>query len=222
MRRTWCASLLVLSVSSTTWAQSAPPLPPPSAAQPAPQGGYAPPPPQYYGPQQPGYPPPSYAYAQPPASGPEEVDAEEGRPPPPGYHAETRYRKGLVITGPIVLGVPYLFSLSAATTSNTTGDGWLAVPVLGPFIDLSVRKKDVCATSDTLSCAGDSGTRAVLVFDGLMQATGAALLIIGLATPRHLWVQNFTGENGATHFAFTFAPMRFEHQGSGAGIVGMF
>src|SRR5690242_1480294 len=40
---------------------------------------------------------------------PMELRYVEGRPIPPGYHVETRARRGLVVAGPIVFGIPYVF-----------------------------------------------------------------------------------------------------------------
>src|SRR5882724_2963047 len=115
--------------------QPYPPQPYPPQAQPYPPPGY---PPQPYPPQ--GYPP---AYAPPVA--PLELRYVEGRPVPAGYHVEMRPRKGLVISGAIVFGVPYFLSLSVAASSKNDADRWLYAPLVGPFVDLGRRNDDCSA-----------------------------------------------------------------------------
>jgi hypothetical protein len=159
-----------------------------------------------------------------------EMKYVEGKPIPPGYHVETRVRKGLVVSGPIILGVPYLLSMSVAASSKYEPDRWLYAPVFGPFINLATRSDDCNpnglsgSTSSSVVCAGDSSTRFFLMLDGLMQTAGATMLILGLALPQTLLVRDdapYTGKNGS-HFAWTIAPYSMGKAGSGLAWTGTF
>jgi hypothetical protein len=231
----------------------------PARAQgyPAPAGTTPPPPPPAQPPQQPypAYPPSPYAPSTqaPPAAYPPTTEAPpgwtapgyanqyryqpmpmelryvEGRPIPPGYHPETRPRKGLVISGSIVFGIPYFLSLSVAASSKYTPDRWLYAPIVGPFVDLGNRKES-CNTSingnigSTTICQDDSSERFFLMADGLMQVAGATMLILGLALPQHLLVRDdapFVGGK-RSQFAWAVAPTTMGRSGYGLGMAGTF
>ncbi len=160
---------------------------------------------------------------------PTELRYVEGRPIPGGYHLETRPRKGLVVAGPIVFGVPYFLSLSVAASSRYDPDRWLYAPVVGPFIDLAGRKED-CTTSPQgtqityYNCSDDSTTRFFLMFDGLMQVSGMTMLILGLALPQQVLVRDdapFVGSKNKS-FAWSVAPQTFGRSGYGVGMAAIF
>ncbi|HEX4405337.1 MAG TPA: hypothetical protein VH560_10945 [Polyangia bacterium] len=118
-------------------------------------------------------------------SGPRYIkDWNDGEQIPWGYHREERVRKGEIISGAILFGVPYIISSWTASLgadlSSTTGEsnpaGWLYLPVLGPFIEIS--KSDSAAANE------------FLVIDGLCQGIGAALFFHGLLSPRPILVRN--------------------------------
>jgi hypothetical protein len=160
---------------------------------------------------------------------PTELRYVEGRPIPAGYHLETRARKGLVVAGPIVFGVPYFLSLSVAASSRYSPDRWLYAPVVGPFIDLASRKEECTAspsgnTVTYYNCGDDSTTRFFLMFDGLMQVSGMAMLIFGLALPQSVLVRDdapFVGSKPKT-FAWSIAPQKFGRSGYGVGMAATF
>jgi hypothetical protein len=125
-------------------------------------------------------------------SGPDEIDAEEGRRAPLGYTAVQRTRKGMLIGGGITLGVSYMYSaLFAATGADeannsynydgTTSSGenkfaamW--IPVAGPFIQISQT---------------DSATaRLALAGLGTAEVIGAVMLYYGLTTTKKVYVRN--------------------------------
>jgi len=120
-------------------APAAAPQPAPEAlAQATPAPAY--PPPAY---PPPAYPPPTYAPAPPvympsgPSiyhpSGPKRMAYEDGQAVPPGYRVEQRVRQGPVIAGALLLGIPYVIGLTAASIAQYDGGSkWLAVPVAGP------------------------------------------------------------------------------------------
>jgi hypothetical protein len=170
------------------------------------------------------FPPPSPAaahpgYVYPPGKCPEAdprpatLPFRPGRPAPQGYFLEEHVRRGPVIAGAIVLGVPYALGLSIAAGDNFSNQtGWLAVPALGPWITLATREN--CATSpDDGGCPSDSGVRTVLVLDALMQATGATLLIWGLSSPHKRYVRD--------DVSLQLVPTQFRG-GYGLGAVGTF
>jgi hypothetical protein len=141
-------------------------------------------------------------------SGPRMIkDWEDGQPIPPGYHRETRVRKGLVITGAILFGVPYLYSAGgAALGSDAYGsrDNKLAalwVPCLGPFIEMG--------QTDSASA------RYILALDGLAQSAGMAMFIYGLAVPKNVLVRNDLA-------LLTVMPMKLGKDGQGVGLIGRF
>lgn len=92
-----------------------------------------------------------------------------------------------LIVGGIAVGLPYATGLGiAASESFDNGSGWLAAPVLGPWLALSGRR-DPCAASeakqefdqDVGKCVAEPLVRGMLVLDGVLQATGAVLLVLG-------------------------------------------
>ncbi|WP_437284137.1 hypothetical protein [Sorangium sp. So ce406] len=187
--------LVSLFLSGQARADDAPPpAPPPVQAQPLPAPP-APPPPGYYA--APGVPP----------AGPKVLPWREGEPVPPGYHPEERVRKGLVISGAIVFGTVYLFTAiggADAVYRGSSGYAALFVPVAGPFLTLATTRQDDLETM-------------ALVLDGLVQVTGAALLLPGLLVPKTVLVRDDVSK------AFVVpAPMSFGPSSAGLGLVGRF
>lgn len=207
---------IVISVSAPAHADQPPPPPPPGFEGPAAQPG---PPPPTYAPQ-PTYgqpPPPAGYYGTPvystPLLGPKVLDWEEGEPVRPGYHPETRVRKGLVIGGAVTFGTVYLLTAligAVATdvdeaTGGSSGDIVpLFIPVVGPFIAIG-----------TLHPPTTGGF--FLALDGVAQAAGVAMFIYGLAAPRSVQVRNDVSK--------TFVrpvPMVVGGTSPGVGVVGKF
>jgi hypothetical protein len=119
----------------------------------------APPPGGYYlQPQQPYYyqQQPAYSYAQQPRL----------------FHEEMQPNYGLMTAGLIIFGVSW--SINAATAY--AADEWkLAVPVVGPFME----------TQNVYTGPGYEVNRmlvGLLVFDGLIEAAGAIMLVAGAIT----------------------------------------
>jgi hypothetical protein len=100
----------------------------------------------------------------------------------PEPEVETRPRLGLVISGAIVFGVSYVFHAALVSPfggwSIDYGDNpqwsdfrWMgAIPVAGPWLQLAAKP-----TAPT-----DDGWTTYLVVDGLLQAGGLTMLILGL------------------------------------------
>lgn len=204
------ASALTAAVIVTTLAaprahaqQQLPPSQPPPASAHAPNGEYIAPLQQQ---TQQVYMPQSVAL-----SGPRVIkDYEEGEPIPPGYHAESRVRTGLVVGGAVTFGVLYLISaltgaaindVNKATSSNNDSGDFLFVPVAGPFLQMT----------KTESSTGN----VFLAIDGIAQAAGATMLIVGLTSPKTVLVRNDLGQ-------VQLMPMRMGKDGTGLGLVGTF
>jgi hypothetical protein len=146
-------------------------------------------------------------------SGPRFIkDWDEGQPIPYGYHEETRVRKGLVITGAVLFGTLYLYNAffasigqdAANSSSGSGGDnkvGWLYLPVLGPFLEMTE------TSSATLHF--------LLVLDGVAQGVGVTMLVSALMYPKHLLVRNDLA-------TMTVVPMKIGMDGQGLGLVGRF
>jgi hypothetical protein len=149
----------------------------------------------------------------------------EGQPVPAGYHVETRPRKGLVVAGAIVFGSLYVISASVAGSSKRDGDGFLLIPVFGPFIDLGQRGDSCNSNNNAFLCSStDSSERFWLVFDGLGQAAGATMLIAGLVAQEKMLERDdvpLTSKRSST-FAWTLTPRSIGKNGLGLGVQGIF
>ena len=143
---------------------------------------------------------------------PQELPYYEGAGTPAGYVLVEKVRKGLVIPGAIIFGVFYSISVSVASGHDFGGDeGWLAVPVLGPFITASKLDKEC----DSYSCEEPVDTRTLLAMDGVAQVAGSVLLITGLTLKQKVYVRRYSAE-------LTAVPTRVGRDGYGLGVVGTF
>ena len=124
---------------------------------------------------------------------------KKGLPVPPGYRVVERSATGLTVGGGLTFGAAYAAGLAlAASQGFDNGTGYTAIPVIGPWAAIGGRTfncKVAVATSSVSSvalqkainkCVGfafDEVTTVVfLTADGLVQATGAVLFFIGLAS----------------------------------------
>lgn len=121
----------------------------------------------------------------------------KGLPVPPGYRVVERANSGLTIGGGVTFLLAYAAGLGlAASQSFDNGTAYTAIPVAGPWAAIGGRtfKCKAPVTTNTVQalqkainkCVGtafDEVTTVVfLTADGLVQATGAALFFVGLAT----------------------------------------
>jgi hypothetical protein len=123
-------------------------------------------------------------------SGPDEIDAEEGRRAPAGYTPVKRTRKGMLIGGGVTFGVAYSYAVLFAAAGEDSGsydydDGSyddknefaaLWIPVAGPFIQMA----DTDGATEKLLLAGLGGA----------QVIGAVMLYYGLTTKKTVYVRN--------------------------------
>jgi hypothetical protein len=124
------------------------------------------PPPVVAPPPAPGYPPPQpqpYYYQPPPQMRP--------------CHEELQPRYGLIIAGAAVLGASWSVNAAVAWMA----DEWrLAVPVVGPFMEITQVDTSYDVTNRLLV--------GLLVFDGLIETAGAAMLLAGAVTHQRVRV----------------------------------
>jgi hypothetical protein len=198
------AVLVTTLMAPRAYAQGTPNMPPsqpPPASAHAPNGEYVAPMQQQ---TQQVYVPQSVAI-----SGPRIIrDYEDGDQIPPGYHAETRVRTGLVVGGAVTFGVFYLLSVLVGAaisdvnrgSSRDSGD-FLFVPVAGPFLQMT--KTD------------SSSGNVTLAIDGIAQAAGATMFVVGVTSPKTVLVRNDLGQ-------VRIMPMKMGQGGGGIGLVGTF
>lgn len=145
-----------------------------------------------------------------------------GDPVPPGYRVEERGIRGLVIAGSIVFGVPYFISLAVAPNAKRLN--WLAVPIVGPYV--AAEQVRACeagyydasgewVSEDDDYCA-DEANRSLMRFDGLLQASGVAMLTVGLLVRRHVLVRQ------PPPLGLTLTPQRYGRSGYGLSVSGQF
>lgn len=177
-----------------------------------------------------GYPPAPEGYQYVPANS---VAAQQGHlvplePPhasvhgiPKGYHFEEEPRRGLIIAGIILSGVPYtLGGLVAAGAGFKNASGLLMVPYVGPWMTLGLRNyscNDTSSDSDTdnsWGCLADAMVVMALTVDGLLQAGGGAMILGGSLSPTRKLVRN-----GAVSWSLGPRPIG---TGYGLGAMGQF
>jgi hypothetical protein len=136
-------------------------------------------------------------------------DWEEGQPIPPGYHAKTKIRAGLVGAGAGLLGgfwlITALPSVVIADVSHNGSVALGAIPLAGPFALIP-------------QSGGYASVDFVLVFDGLIQVAGAAMLIAGIAAPKTVLVR----DDIAKVVKYLPKPVAIGKNGAGVGLAGTF
>jgi hypothetical protein len=75
----------------------------------------------------------------------------------------------LLVSGAVLLGVPYLTSFVVASQSQHPGDSHLYVPIAGPWLDLYNRPS--CSAAST-NCDVETTNKVGLVIDGILQGVG--------------------------------------------------
>lgn len=87
----------------------------------------------------------------------------------------------LIASGIVLFGASYGGAAIAAATSDNEHDDRLWVPIAGPWLDLSERGD--CNIQNE-ACDNQTTTKVLLVADGVLQAAGAAAVVVGALTPR--------------------------------------
>jgi hypothetical protein len=121
-----------------------------------------------------------------------------------------------------VTAIPYGIGVMGAAAANfRNASAWLALPFFGPWMTIGQRSYSCSngpnqSTSDGLRCVGDVPEVMALIMDGVMQATGGTLILVGsLTTKQEL------SPGPAAPVAWTLAPMTVG-SGAGVGALGVF
>jgi hypothetical protein len=111
------------------------------------------------------------AMAAPATVGPPVPSADRGAPPPA---TEKEGIKGLIIAGPITLGVAWALGIVGTLIADADGDlvGYAAIPLAGPWIMLADERTEDYA--------------AALIVAGVLQAAGATMTVLGLTIRREV------------------------------------
>jgi hypothetical protein len=127
---------------------------------------------------------------------------EKGLPVTPGYRVVERSASGLLVGGALTFGAAYAAALAfGASQGFDNGTSYGAIPIVGPWAAIGGRSFR-CSTSIPVSqnttgkavqdalnkCVGAAFDEifavVFLTADGLIQATGAVLFFVGLASGR--------------------------------------
>lgn len=142
---------------------------------------------------------------------------------PPGYQVEEHTPATPIVVGSLLVGVPYATGLGiAAAEGFANSSGWLAVPVLGPWLALGARDNPCDGArdaqefnSDVGHCVAEPFVRGMLVLDGVLQATGSVVLIAGASASEKRVVPKRSARVVAM-------PQPVGRSGYGVGVVGSF
>jgi hypothetical protein len=141
---------------------------------------------------------------------------KSGDPPPPGFHVEQRPIQGLVIGGSITLGVAWVVGSAIGFSQAGNGGAYAVIPVVGPFVAAGVYQPPPC---QSFLCFGPGFYKAFLITFGLIQSTGAVLLVSGLAAHHDTLVPGAT----IPRTGLTLMPVPIAGQnGNGLGLTGTF
>lgn len=132
---------------------------------------------------------------------------------PVGYHVVEESNRGLVIAGVVTWSISYAGGAFAAKAANFANESrWMLVPGLGPWITLVTRDYANCERGDydgdgeteaNPNCLKDMAAILGLWIDGMVQGTGAALLIAGvLAKKKKLLRDDMHVSIGPGHLEF--------------------
>ncbi|HEX2670957.1 MAG TPA: hypothetical protein VHM25_08795 [Polyangiaceae bacterium] len=145
-----------------------------------------------------------------------------GLPIPPGYRVEHRAATGIIVGGLATFGIAYATALViGAKASFGDGTGWVAVPVIGPWAAIGARSYR-CSNDPTQANQCVSGafsevqTIAALSADGVIQAAGAVLFVVGLASGHDELVRT------DLPVSFRVVPRQVGADGLGIGVDGRF
>jgi hypothetical protein len=130
-------------------------------------------------------------------------------------HTTWRPNRTLLMTGLVLLGAPYVASVGVAATSSHTGDGNLAIPVLGPWLDMGARGG--CPSGS--DCSTETGDQVLLAADGILQTVGALEIVGAFVFPEHYQATTITTGKNTT---LTLSPSRVGPGAYGLAAVGDF
>lgn len=118
-------------------------------------------------------------------------------PPPPGYIEKVRFNGGLIGIGATVFLTTYAMGIIyAASTGFKQQSGWVAAPVVGPFV--AAAQRDFQCTASTPQQAeacqretvSEAGAVAILAGIGMGHLVGASLVAAGFFDRTRVWVRS--------------------------------
>jgi hypothetical protein len=120
----------------------------------------------------------------------------EGTPLPEGYHIEERANRGLVGGGAALIAVPYFIgALGALSVQGDGNSGYLAIPILGPWLTLGNRESSCGEIGEPspggFDCFMDQAGSGLLITSGVMQALGTGMIVLGLVNTREYAVADY-------------------------------
>lgn len=120
----------------------------------------------------------------------------EGTPLPEGYHIEERANRGLVGGGAALIAVPYFIgALGALSVQGDGNSGYLAIPILGPWLTLGNRESSCGEIGEPspggFDCFMDQAGSGLLITSGVMQAVGTGMIVLGLVNTREYAVADY-------------------------------
>jgi hypothetical protein len=113
-------------------------------------------------------------------------------PVPPGYQVVTRPATGLIAGGLIGLGVSYGGALIVGATQGfENATGFLALPIIGPWLAIAERKYEECRTA-TVQQARRCVSKAVgevqyitfTAVDGVFQLASGLIVVAGMLSSK--------------------------------------
>jgi hypothetical protein len=122
--------------------------------------------------------------------------------------------RGLLWSGIVAGGGPYLASVIVAGESSNTSDHALFIPVAGPWVDLSQRGG--CPVSQS-SCNTETLNKVLLVGDGVLQAVGTIAILAAFLSPERDSLRHRVATTPTLHITPTAGPT-----GSGLAVLGTF
>ena len=142
---------------------------------------------------------------------------DEGQPIPEGYRLRTRAHRGLLITGAIMGGAAYGFSvMGAVDTGFEDNAGYLLIPIAGPWLMLAAGNDPPkpCPMGETCPTGNPSYKSLFVGAAGVLQAVGAVLFISGVTTEQRYLERK--------DVAISVVPASFGSDGYGLGAIGRF
>lgn len=123
----------------------------------------------------------------------------------------------LLTTGAGTFGLAYVSSAWVGATSSLDSDRALLVPFAGPWVALATR--DGC--EDSVACGAEPTYRTLLVGDGIVQAAGAAQIVMAFLFRERRPADEPRIRPGSTVSSLGIGPVRVR-AGVGLGATGTF
>jgi len=130
--------------------------------------------------------------------------------------SRTKWRpdRTLLMSGLVLFGAPYIASVGIAATSPRTSDGNLAVPLIGPWLDLGGRRG--CQGP---GCGAETGYEVLLAVNGILQTVGALEIVGAFLFPE---THEITTVTTSPTTSLTIGPSRVAPGAYGLAAIGNF